>query len=104
MNGGMKDILNVMSKFLNMDMSIAEVIQRVTWNPAQYIKKTELGHLSEGAVADVTVLNVREGNFGFIDTRGLRMDGTKKLECELTLRGGKVVWDLNGISKPLWNK
>lgn len=104
MNGGMKDILNVMSKFLNLDMSIGEVVQCVTWNPAQYIKKTELGHLSEGVVADITVLNIREGKFGFLDTRDLRMDGTKKLECELTIRAGKVVWDLNGISKPLWNK
>jgi dihydroorotase len=55
-------------------------------------------------VADVTLLNLKEGKFGFIDTRGKRMDGTKKLECELTIREGKVVWDLNGISKPLWNE
>ncbi len=104
MNGGMKDIANVMSKFLNLGMPVKEVIQCVTWNPAQYIKKPELGHLSEGAAADISVLNIREGKFGFIDTRGLRIDGTRKLECELTIREGKVVWDLNGISKPLWDE
>ena len=103
MNGGMKDITNVMSKFLNMDMPVQEVIASTTWKPAQYIKRPDLGHLSVGAVADVTILNLREGNFGFIDTKGKRMKGTKKLECELTLREGKVVWDLNGISKTLWN-
>jgi dihydroorotase len=104
MNGGMKDILNVMSKFVNMNMPVEEVIASVTWRPAQYIKRTDLGHLSVDAVADVTLLNLKEGKFGFIDTRGKRMDGTKKLECELTIREGKVVWDLNGISKPLWNE
>ena len=104
MNGGMKDISNVMSKFLNMDMSLAEVIATTTWNSAKAIKREDLGHLSVGAVADITILNLREGNFGFIDTKRKRMKGTKKLECELTIRDGNVVYDLNGLAAPLWDK
>lgn len=104
MNGGMKDIVNVMSKFLNMSMPVAEIIAGTTWNSAKAIKREDLGHLSVGAVADVTLLNLREGDFGFIDTKGKRMNGTKKLECELTIREGKVVYDLNGIAAPLWDK
>jgi len=103
MNGGMKDIVNVMSKFLNMDMSITEIMAATTWNSAQVIKRTELGHLSKGAVADVTILNLKEGDFGFIDTKGFKMKGTKKLECELTIREGNVVYDLNGIAAQLWD-
>lgn len=102
MNGGMKDQLNVMSKFLNMGMTMQEVIERSTWNPAQIIKRTELGHLSVGAEADLAVLDLLEGEFGFIDVQGFRMDGTRKLECELTVKGGQVMWDLNGISRPHW--
>ncbi|EAR02524.1 dihydroorotase [Maribacter sp. HTCC2170] len=104
MNGGMKDIVNIMSKFLNMNMPIDEVIASVTWNPANIIKRPDLGHLSVGAVADLTVLKLRKGEFGFIDTRGKKMKGDKKLECELTIREGKVVYDLNGISAPVWNE
>ncbi len=104
MNGGMKDMLNVMSKFLNMGMNIQEVIAASTWKPAQVIKRNDLGHLSEGAVADIAIFSVREGKFGYIDVRRKRMDGTKKLECELTVRDGKVVYDLNGISSQVWNK
>ncbi len=104
MNGGMKDIVNIMSKFLNMNMPINEVIASVTWNPAKIIKRTDLGHLSVGAVADLTVLSLRKGEFGFIDTKGKKMKGDKKLECELTIREGKVVYDLNGISAPMWNE
>jgi dihydroorotase len=100
MNGGMKDIVNVMSKFLNMDMPMNELIATVTWNPAQIIKRTDLGHLSVGAVADITLLNLRKGDFGFIDTKGEKMKGDRKLECELTIKDGDVVYDLNGISKP----
>jgi len=104
MNAGMKDMLNVMSKFLNLGMPIADVILRSTWNPARHIQKEELGHLSEGAVADLTILRMREGQFGFLDVQGKRLAGTKKLECELVLREGKVVWDLNGLAGTDWDE
>ncbi len=104
MNSGMKDMLNVMSKFLNMGMDLQEVIEASTWEPAKVINRPNLGHLSEGAGADIAVFSLREGTFGFVDVRRNRMDGTKKLECELTVRDGKIVYDLNGISSPIWKK
>jgi dihydroorotase len=55
MNAGMKDMSNIMSKFLNMGISLKDVIKLSTWNPAMYIKRTELGHLSVGAEADIAV-------------------------------------------------
>jgi dihydroorotase len=104
MNAGMKDQINVMSKFLNLGMSLEEVILRATWNPAKEIKRTDLGHLTVGAPADLTVLNLRSGAFGFVDVEGGKLMGTQKLECELTVREGRVVWDLNGLSKTPWEK
>jgi len=104
MNAGMKDQLNVMSKFLNMGMSVQQVVAASTWKPAQVIHREDLGHLSVGAGADIALLSLRKGKFGFIDSSGFRMDGDQKLDCELTVRDGKVVYDLNGISSPLWNK
>lgn len=104
MNKGMKDLLNIMSKFLNMNLPLEELIKTVTWSPAQYINRNDLGHLSIGAVADLTLLKINKGDFGFVDSKGYKMKGTQKLECELTIRDGKVVWDLNGISRPLWTE
>lgn len=104
MNAGMKDMLNVMSKMLNIGMPLEEVILRSTWRPAQVIRREELGHLTPGAVADVAVLNLRHGNFGFVDVYGARLRGTRKLEAELTIRDGKVVWDLNGLTREDWNR
>jgi dihydroorotase len=104
MNSGMKDMTNVMSKFLNTGMSLDEVILRSTWHPAREIGQQELGHLSAGAPADVAVLRLTQGDFGFVDTNGARMKGTKKLVAELTVRDGLVVWDLNGISRDDWDK
>ncbi|MEN8229500.1 MAG: amidohydrolase/deacetylase family metallohydrolase [Bacteroidota bacterium] len=103
MNAAMKDMVNVMSKFINMGMPLQETISRSTWLPAQVINHEELGHLSEGAVADIAVLSLKEGDFGYADIKGWKIRGTQKLECELTIREGKVVWDLNGISMPEWN-
>ena len=74
MNTGMKDMLNVMDKFLAMGMPLDDVIARSTWNPAREIKQDELGHLSVGAVADIAVLRVERGRFGLTDHNGARMD------------------------------
>jgi dihydroorotase len=104
MNAGMKDMLNVMSKFLNMGMPLDEVILRSTWAPAREIHRQEVGHISVGAPADVAVLRLEKGDFGFLDVSGARMRGTRKLVAELTLRDGAVVWDLNGIASQDWDK
>lgn len=97
-NGAMKDLNNVMSKFLAMGMDLYTVIELTTVNPAKEIQREELGTLSVGSEADVAVFNIREGNFGFTDVRGQRISGTRKLETELTIRAGRVAWDLNGLS------
>src|SRR4029078_12046562 len=94
MNAGMKDMLNVMDKFLAMGMSLDEVIARSTWNPAREIKQDGLGHLSVGAAASVAVLRLETGRYGFVDSFGARHRGTQRLACELTLRDGKVVYVL----------
>ena len=104
MNGGMKDMLNVMSKFLNMGMTLEEVVAVSTWAPARYIKREELGHLSKGSEADIAIFKLEKGDFGFIDTKGWKIKGDQKLVCELTVREGNVVWDLNGIASKEWIK
>jgi dihydroorotase len=102
MVGGMKDMTNVMSKFLNLGMPLGDAIAKSTWRPAQVVARTDLGHLTVGAPADIAVLRVHRGTFGFLDIAGGRAQGTQKLEAELTVREGRVLWDLNGIAHPRW--
>ena len=101
MNNAMKDQLSVMSKFHQMGMDLPAVISASTWQPAQVIQREELGHLSVGAEADVAILNLREGDFGFFDYTGYKVKGDKKLECEMTIRAGNIVYDLNGLADPI---
>jgi len=104
MNAGMKSMLNIMSKYLAIGMDIKDAVQRGSWNAAQSIRREDLGSLSEGAVADVAVLSILNGDFGFIDAGGNKINGTQKLEAELTVRAGKIVWDLNGLSATPFKK
>lgn len=101
MNAAMKDMLNVMSTFSALGMEIPAIIKASTWSPAQVIKREELGNLSVGAVADVAVLNMRKGNFGLWDRVGNKVKANQKFECEMTIREGKIVYDLNGIANPV---
>jgi dihydroorotase len=98
MNAGMKNMLNVMSKYLTMGMKETDIIRRATWNAAQAIRHPELGCLKIDGEADIVVLSILKGNFGFVDAGGNRITGNKKFEAELTLRSGKIMWDLNGRS------
>jgi dihydroorotase len=101
MNGAMKDMLTTMSKFLAFGMDLKSVINASTWKPAQIIKRQELGNLSVGTEADITILNIRKGKFGLFDYTGQKIETDKKLECEMTVRAGKIVYDLNGIATPV---
>lgn len=101
MNDAMKDELNCMSKFLAMGMPLNEIIKATTWNPAQQIKREDLGHLSVGADADIAIFNLRTGKFGLFDYTGYKIDADKKFECEMTIRAGKIVYDLDGIANPI---
>ncbi len=101
MNASMKSQLDVMSKFLLMGMPLAEVIRASTWSPAQVIKRENLGQLSVGAEADIAILNLRKGDFGFFDKTGYKVMGKEKFECEMTIRAGAIVYDLNGLAHPV---
>jgi dihydroorotase len=101
MNGAMKDMLTTMSKFLAMGMDLKSVILASTWKPAQIINRKELGSLTIGSEADIAVLNLRKGSFGLFDYTGYKIETEKKLECEMTIRAGKIVYDVNGIASPV---
>lgn len=98
MNGAFKDMTNLISKFLAIGLSLPEAIAASTWKPANVIQRPELGNLSPGMEADIAVFNLRKGDFGFSDSNGQSINGNQKFEAELTVRAGRIVWDLNAIS------
>lgn len=102
MNNAMKDMATTMSKILSLGVPLKDVIRMSTLNGATEFKRPDIGHLSIGAGADVAVLRLDKGQFGYLDVRNTRLIGNQKLTCEMTLRDGKVVWDLSGRAGEDW--
>ena len=103
MNGATKDMLNVASKLMAIGLTLQEVIADMTAHPARQIRHDELGNLSVGSVADIAVLSIQKGRFGFTDMVNGKVEGSQKLVAELTLKDGKIVYDLNGLEALPWN-
>lgn len=102
MNAGMMDMPTTMAKLLALGMPLHEVFGRSTWTAAQAIRRTELGHLSVGAVADVAVWRVLEGEWMFRDEKNAMVKGRQRLLAEMTLKDGRIVWDWNSHSGVDW--
>ena len=84
------DFPNVLSKFLLLGMSLDQVIARGTVNSARAIPALkDLGTLRKGAVADISVLELAEGNFEFVDNVNTKRTGRQKLFARAVFVGGK---------------
>ncbi len=101
-HGAALNLLNIMSKYLCIGMPLYETIARATMYPAKMFHHPELGNLSKGSCADVAVLKLHEGQYSYADCGNARLDGDKKLACAMTIRNGKIVFDPQGLSMPLW--
>jgi dihydroorotase len=93
-----------MTKMLALGMELTDVIERSTWAPALTMGHPELGNIGQTAFADIAVLDIAEGDFGLTDNgSGVRVyPASKRINCEMTVRNGEVVWDRNGLSRDSW--
>ena len=84
------DFPNVLSKFLLLGLPVGEVIAMGTANAARAVAPFKgLGTLRPGAIADVAVLELREGEFEFVDNDNTKRTGKQKLFATATVIGGK---------------
>jgi dihydroorotase len=84
------DFPNVLSKFLLLGMPLDQVIARGTVNAARAVAPFKgLGTLQVGAAADVAVLELREGDFEFVDNANTKRIGHRKLVAATAVVGGK---------------
>jgi dihydroorotase len=98
------DMPNCISKMMLLGMSLPDAILRSTVNPAKSIHRyPELGTLNQGAVADIAVFALPTGVFAFKDSWHVKRLGTRRLECVLTVRDGKLAFDRDGLGFPLWS-
>ena len=84
------DFPNVLSKFLMLGLPLDRVLASGTSNPAKLFPAFKgLGTLAVGAPADVTVLEMRQGRFEFVDNADTKRSGSQRLVASATIFGGK---------------
>ena len=92
-NGPVFDLVTTLSKFLLLGLSLRQIVERATVNSARVFDfGAEIGTLRPGAEADVSVLELREGNFVFVDSGRKTRNGRQKIEPVVTIRGGKAYY------------
>ena len=92
-NGPVFDLVTTLSKFLLLGMSLRQVVERATVNAAGVFDfGVEIGTLRPGAEADVSVLDIKEGEFVFTDSYGKTRTGRQKIDPVVTVRGGKAYY------------
>lgn len=88
------DLPDAMSRFLYLGLSLEQVVERVTTNPAKMLNYPEkVGTLEAGAMADVAIFDVLQGNFEFLDGRRQNPPrvGHQKVVAVATVKSGKLV-------------
>jgi dihydroorotase len=89
---GVIDLPNCMSKLFGYGMTVSEAIRRATFNASRIFPfLSDRGTLNVGAPADVAVLELRKGNFEFLDNFKNKITGHERLFPSATVLGGKLV-------------
>jgi dihydroorotase len=104
LNGPVIDMATTMSKMLAMGVPLTEVIARSTVAPAREIGRQGLGTLTPGAEADVAILALDEGEFGFVDCGQTRIASNQQLRCVMTVRAGEIVYNPHGLGLLSWQQ
>jgi dihydroorotase len=90
-NGPTYDLTTTLSKFLLLGLTLEQALERVTSKPAHGLDfGMELGRLKVGGVADISILELREGSFEFVDSLGSKRTGRQQLFGTAAIRDGKL--------------
>jgi dihydroorotase len=103
-NYNILSLADVISKFRAMGVPLDDLIRRSTVNPANEIRRPDLGTLSVGREADIAVLEEQHGRFDYVDCGFARLSGNVRVVARMTVRAGRIVYDPSGLSMVEWEK
>lgn len=90
--GPVFSLLHTMTKLLHLGMPLRDVIAATTSRPAAALRRqAELGSLSVGRVADITLIRLVEGEFPVTDSEGVVETARLSLQMAATIRSGELV-------------
>lgn len=90
--GPVYSLATTMSKFLALDFPVEEVIAAVTMTPAAILGMDhEIGSLQVGRMADISILDSKDGVFEFVDSEKQTFSGKQLLQAKFAIKAGKVL-------------
>ncbi len=91
-HGPVFDLVTTMDKFLHLGLSLRDVILRVTQTPARFLgREHELGTLRPGAIADIAILELQQGQFPLTDSEQHTEVARQRIEPTHVFRAGRQV-------------
>lgn len=82
-----------MAKMMALGAGLEDVVRRATVNCAHALRRDDLGTLRVGGPADVTVLELSEGDYTWFDVAGKPFPGKQSLRAVYTICRGSVTYD-----------
>ncbi|MDE2766159.1 MAG: amidohydrolase/deacetylase family metallohydrolase [Chloroflexota bacterium] len=90
--GPVHSLAHVMSIFLNHGLTIPELVERVTINPARILRlEDKMGSLTPGYPARATVFEVEDGDYTFRDHKGVKRAGNRMIKPAFCVMDGEVI-------------
>lgn len=90
-NGPAYDLLHTMSKLLSCGLAAKDVVSMATDAPARALGRADLGHLSVGALADISLIEPMEASYPFVDVTGAERKGKVLLRPHGLLLSGRFM-------------
>lgn len=80
---------HTMAKFMALGFSLKQVVEMATLNPARALREDErLGGLKVGMTADISILELKEGDWEFRDSENQSLRGRWLLSPAIVVKGG----------------
>jgi dihydroorotase len=84
------DLLTTLSKFLCLDMPLVEVIRSATENAAKALQRPDLGTFKPDSAGDASILELQDGQFDYVDSKGERLAGRVRLTPHGVVINGRL--------------
>lgn len=90
-NGPVFNMANVLTKFLYLGYPLKEVIEAVTVNAAAWLHKPELGRISAGDIANLTLFSIKNEPTLLIDSEGEKRMAEKRVVVKGVVINGEFI-------------
>ncbi|MHB9032782.1 MAG: amidohydrolase/deacetylase family metallohydrolase [Anaerolineae bacterium] len=96
-DGPVYDLPTTLGKLLILGVPLERVLQSATLEPARNLRRPDLGVLAVGNPADIAILELQEGEFTFTDVAKESVIGKQRLQCDLTICQGNIIYQRGAL-------